>query len=175
VTAHGGSRAGDPKICTVCHSPSAGGTFNATTFGPLALGAFIHNLHNSKNPEVGAITYPQELARCMGCHVEGSVNTAPVSALPITVDAGTNLLTGAAALSWTDDLADSATAGACTSCHDTTDAMDHMASQGGSFGVPKTLVPSSAQEGCATCHGAGRTYDTVVEHCKHLPMGQCVW
>jgi OmcA/MtrC family decaheme c-type cytochrome len=175
VTAHGGSRAGDPKICTVCHSPSAGGTFNTTALGPLALGAFIHNVHASKIPAIGEITYPQELARCMGCHVEGSVNTAPDTALPITVDAGTTALTGTAAIAWKDDLADSATAGACATCHDSTEAKDHMTSQGGSFGVPKTLVPSSAQEGCAFCHGAGRSFDTVVEHCSKLPVGQCVW
>ncbi|MFO1408146.1 MAG: OmcA/MtrC family decaheme c-type cytochrome [Steroidobacteraceae bacterium] len=175
VAAHGGSRAGDPKICTVCHSPSAGGTFNTNSFGPLSLGAFIHNVHDSKIAAVGAITYPQELARCMGCHVEGSVNTAPATALPITVDAGTTALTGAAAIAWKDDLADSATAGACASCHDSTAAKDHMTSQGGSFAVPKTLVPSSAQEGCALCHGAGQAFDTVTEHCKNLPVGQCAW
>jgi OmcA/MtrC family decaheme c-type cytochrome len=124
---------------------------------------------------VGAITYPQNLARCMGCHVEGSIYTAPEAALPITVDAGTALLTGPAALAWTDDLADSATAGACKACHGSTAAIDHMSSQGGSFAVPKTLVPSSSVEGCAFCHGAGRTYDTEVEHCSRLPLGQCTW
>ena len=36
---------GDPMICTVCHNSSLGGTFDADTFGPLALGAFIHGLH----------------------------------------------------------------------------------------------------------------------------------
>ncbi|NTW37601.1 MAG: FAD-dependent oxidoreductase, partial [Syntrophobacteraceae bacterium] len=41
---HGGSRAGDPIICTVCHNSSVGGTFGADAFGPLALGAFVHNL-----------------------------------------------------------------------------------------------------------------------------------
>ena len=175
VAAHGGSRAGDPKICTVCHSPSAGGTFDTNAIGPLALGAFIHNVHDGNIAAIGAVTYPQELARCMGCHVEGSVNTAPDTALPITVNAGTTALTGPAAIAWKDDLADSATAGACAGCHDSTEARDHMTSQGGSFGVPKTLVPSSAQEGCAFCHGAGRAFDTVEEHCTNLPVGQCAW
>jgi OmcA/MtrC family decaheme c-type cytochrome len=176
VAAHDGSSpAGDPKVCTVCHSPSAGGTFGTDALGPLALGAFIHNVHNSNVPTVGAITYPQNLARCMGCHLEGTINTAPVTALPITVNAGTTLLTGPAAIAWTDDLADSATAGACKACHGSTAAMDHMAGQGGSFGVPKTLAPSSSVEGCAVCHATGRTYDTEVEHCKHLPQGLCKW
>ena len=175
VAAHGGSRAGDPKICTVCHSPSAGGTFDTNAIGPLALGAFIHNVHAGNIAAIGEVSYPQELARCMGCHVEGSVNTAPDTALPITVNAGTTALTGPAAIAWKDDLADSATAGACAGCHDSTEAKDHMTSQGGSFAVPKTLVPSSAQEGCAFCHGAGRAFDTVEEHCSNLPVGQCAW
>ncbi len=63
---HGGSRAGDPIICTVCHNSSVGGTFDTDTFGPLALGAFIHNLHASNVVPFGAVTYPQSLARCDG-------------------------------------------------------------------------------------------------------------
>ena len=173
VTAHENNMAGDPKICTVCHSPSAGGTFGPEALGPLALGAFIHNVHNSKVPTVGPITYPQELARCEGCHLEGTFNVARATALPMTVDAGTIFPTGPAALAWTDDLADSATAGTCKSCHDSSAAADHMTSQGGSLGVAKTLVPSSSAEGCSFCHGPGRTFDTKVEHCSHLPIGQC--
>jgi OmcA/MtrC family decaheme c-type cytochrome len=178
VTAHGGSRAGDPMICTACHSPSVGGSWPASgggtdDLGPLALGAFIHNVHNSNVPKVGAITYPQELARCEGCHLAGTFNVARTTALPITVDAGTALATGPAAIAWTDDLADSATAGTCKSCHGSTAAADHMTSQGGSLGVAKTLVPSSSVEGCSFCHGPGRTFDTKAEHCNNLPIGQC--
>ena len=184
VTAHGGSRAGDPMICTVCHSPSAGGTWPASGggteyLGPLALGAFIHNLHKGNVPPVGPVTYPQEPARCLGCHVEGSMNTARPAALPMTVCASnsdpacTELPTEAAAIAWQDDLADSATAGTCKACHDSAQAQTHMESQGGTFGVAKTLVPSSSSEGCTFCHGPGRTYDTFVEHCSNLPVGQC--
>ncbi|HQR24495.1 MAG TPA: OmcA/MtrC family decaheme c-type cytochrome [Steroidobacteraceae bacterium] len=179
VSAHGGSRAGNPMICTICHSPSLGGTFPANgggteTYGPLSLGAFLHGVHSSNVEPIGEITYPQELARCEGCHVAGSFNLARPSALPMTMDAGTDLATGPAAIAWQDDLANSATAGACKGCHATAAAQTHMESQGGTFAVPKTLVPSSSQEGCAFCHGAGRTYDTKVMHCSTLPIGQCV-
>jgi OmcA/MtrC family decaheme c-type cytochrome len=170
VAAHGGSRAGDPIICAVCHNSSVGGTWDTDVIGPLALGAFIHNLHASK---LGEITYPQRLERCEGCHLAGTFNTARASALPITVDAGTTASSGLETLRWQDDLADSATAGTCKSCHDGTDAAAHMQQQGGSFAQPKVLVPSSAQEGCVTCHGAGQTFDTRVEHCSVLPFGQC--
>jgi OmcA/MtrC family decaheme c-type cytochrome len=175
---HGGSRAGDPMICTICHNSSVGGAWPASgggteDFGPLALGAFIHNVHNSKIVTVGAITYPQSLARCTGCHVDGKFNLARTSALPMTVDAGTTLSSGATTLAWKDDLADSATAGTCKSCHDSSAAQEHMTTQGGTFGVAKALVPSSSAEGCAFCHGPGRGYDTEVKHCSTLPYGQC--
>jgi len=142
-------------------------------YGPLALGAFIHNLHASNVVPIGAVTYPQSLARCTGCHVDGKAYAARTSALPITVDAGTTLTNDAAALAWKDDLADSATAGTCKGCHTSASAATHMQSQGGSFGVAKALVPSSAAEGCAFCHGPGRTFDTEKLHCDTLPYGQC--
>ncbi len=170
---HGGSRAGDPIICTVCHNSSVGGTFGADAFGPLALGAFIHNLHASNVVPFGAVTYPQSLARCTGCHVDGKAYAARTSALPITVDAGTTLTNDAAALAWKDDLADSATAGTCKGCHTSADTATHMQSQGGSFGVAKALVPSSSTEGCTFCHGPGQTFDTEKLHCATLPYGQC--
>jgi hypothetical protein len=93
--------------------------------------------------------------------------------LPITVDAGTTLDTGPAALAWKDDHADSATAGTCKGCHTTAAAATHMQSQGGSFGVAKALVPSSSAEGCVVCHGKGQTFDTEQLHCATLPYGQC--
>jgi OmcA/MtrC family decaheme c-type cytochrome len=171
VALHGGSRAGDPMICNVCHNSSVGGTWDGNNgpevYGPLALGAFIHGLHAGKVAPVGAVTYPQSLARCEGCHVDGKAYTARSTALPITVDAG------AAELAWKDDTADSATAGTCKACHTSADAQTHMLSQGGSFGVAKALVPSSAAEGCTVCHGAGRSFDTVAMHCATLPFGQC--
>jgi OmcA/MtrC family decaheme c-type cytochrome len=170
---HGGSRAGDPMICNVCHNSSLGGTFDADSFGPLALGAFIHGLHASNVAPIGAVTYPQSLARCEGCHVAGKFNTARTTALPITVDAGTTLTSGAATLAWKDDLADSATAGTCKGCHSSAAASTHMESQGGSFGVARTLTPSSSVEGCAVCHGEGQTFDTERLHCGTLPFGQC--
>jgi OmcA/MtrC family decaheme c-type cytochrome len=173
VAAHGGSRAGDPLICTVCHNSSVGGTFGTNVVGPLAMGAFIHNVHAGKVAGVGTITYPQSLARCEGCHVAGKFNVARTGALPITVDAGTTATSGAATLPWQDDLADSATAGTCKGCHDSAEALTHMQSQGGSFLQPKALAPSSAQEGCSTCHAAGRTFDTAAAHCGVLPFGQC--
>ena len=175
---HGGSRAGDPMVCTACHNSSLGGAWDdgaggTDSLGPLALGAFIHNLHAGNVASIGAITYPQDLARCTGCHVDGKAYTARSGALPITVDAGTTLASGAVTRAWQDDKADSATAGTCKGCHTSAEAASHMESQGGSFGAAKVLAPSSAAEGCVVCHGKGRTFDTEKLHCATLPYGQC--
>jgi len=170
VAAHGGSRAGDPMICTVCHNSSVGGTFDTDEVGPLALGAFLHNLHSGN---LGDITYPQRLERCEGCHLDGTFNGARTNALPITVDAGTTAETGPEALAWQDDRADSATAGTCRGCHDAAADVTHMSVEGGSFSQPKALTPSSTEEGCPVCHGAGRVYDVKTMHCSLLPFGQC--
>jgi len=168
VSAHGGSRAGNPLMCVACHQSSAGGTWGSDAIGALALGAFIHKVHKGVED-----TYPQSLARCTGCHADEKVYLARESALPLTVDAGTTLEDGPAALSITDDLADAATSGTCKGCHDSSAALDHMRGQGGYFGLPKTLTPSSAVEGCAFCHGPGRTFDVAAAHCSTLPYGQC--
>ena len=105
--------------------------------------------------------------------MDGKFNVARTSALPITVDAGTTLTNGAATLAWKDDLADSATAGTCKGCHTSAAAATHMQSQGGSFGVAKTLVPSSPRKVVRCCHGPGQTFDTEKLHCDTLPYGQC--
>lgn len=175
VYAHGGSRAGDPLVCLGCHNSSVGGRWLSGTteedFGPLALGAFIHSLHASKVPALADVSYPQSLGRCTACHTDEKVYAARAGALPITVDAGTNLSSGADTLRWRDDRADSATAGTCRSCHDSSSAVAHMQQQGGAFSVPKTLVPSN--ESCAFCHGPGNLHDTAAAHCGALPFGQC--
>ena len=132
--------------------------------GPLALGALIHGVHAGTVPARGAASYPQSLGRCEGCHVAGTYNLARTNALPITVDAGTTLEEGPAALAWKDDRVDSATAGTCKGCHNSSAAIGHMAGQGGSFGAPKSLTPSSAVEGCAFCQAPGGTFDTAAVH-----------
>jgi OmcA/MtrC family decaheme c-type cytochrome len=177
VAAHGGSRAGNPVVCAACHNSSVGGQWVLGSvvedLGPLALGAFLHNLHGSQIHAVGHVSYPQSLARCTACHVDEKVYAAREQALPLTVNAGTTAATGAETLSWRDDLADSATAGTCRTCHSSTEALDHMRTQGGYFGLPKTLVPSSSVEGCAVCHGAGQSFDAAAAHCSALPYGHC--
>ena len=155
---HGGSRAGDPMMCNACHNSSGG--WSDEGFGPIALGAFAHNIHAGKVEEIGEVTYPQSPSRCEACHVEGSYYTARTDALPISTGPGLDLQ------NVFDDTWDSATAGTCGTCHDSGPAKAHMEQNGGSFGVAgkKTLTPSSSSEACAVCHGAGRAQDTAKAH-----------
>ena len=169
VEAHGGSRAGNPMMCNACHNSSGG--WAAEGFGPIAFGAFTHNLHAGKLEEFEGITYPQNLNRCEACHLAGTYYAARTDALPISTDAGPDLdlvASGIQNQNLFDDTWDSATAGTCGTCHDSGPARAHMQQNGGSFDVVggKKLVPSSATEACAICHGPGRPQDTAKAHAE---------
>lgn len=162
LSLHGGNRSGDPQGCVVCHNSSAGWSDDADIAGPIAMGAFIHNVHLGKVPQVGAITYPQSLGNCESCHNAGTYNTARSGAVAISTGPGADQTT------YTDDTWSSASAGTCGTCHDSLDAKSHMTQNGGSFDAlgGKTLSASTAQESCSVCHGSGRIADTVAAHAE---------
>lgn len=172
LSIHGNGRSGDPMMCTACHNSSGG--WSDEGFGPIALGAFVHNIHAAKGGVVedfGGVTYPQRLANCQACHVPGSYNTARTDALPISTGPGPDqdlVASGVQNQILSDDTWDSATAGTCGTCHDSEPAKAHMTQNGGVFARMggKTLVPSSATEACAVCHGPGRAADTVTAHAE---------
>jgi OmcA/MtrC family decaheme c-type cytochrome len=155
---HGGNRNGDPQACLVCHNSSGG--YADSDLGPIALGAMIHGIHAGAVPAIGPITYPQSLANCQGCHVAGTYYTARPDAIAISTGSGTDQF------KLTDDTWSSASAGTCGACHSDDSSKAHMRQAGGSFDVvgAKTQVPSTAQESCTVCHGAGRIADTVAAH-----------
>jgi OmcA/MtrC family decaheme c-type cytochrome len=157
---HGDNRSGDPQGCLVCHNSS--GAYGDEGYGPIAMGAFIHNVHVGKAEYLGEVTYPQSPSRCEGCHVAGSYYTAREGALAISKLPGTN------ASNVFDDTWDSATAGTCGTCHDSDSARAHMVQNGGAFDVngDKTLTPSTATESCVVCHGEGRAADTAAAHAE---------
>ena len=157
VEGHGGSRAGDPNVCVLCHNSSGG--FAEEGIGPIAFGAWMHKLHAGRIDE---ITYPQSESRCAACHAPGTYYAARDTALPISTAAGAD------ALAVNDDTWDSATAGTCRGCHDSVEARAHMTGNGGALDVVggKALTPSSATEACAVCHGPGRPEDTAKVHAE---------
>ncbi len=159
---HGTNRSGDPQACTVCHNSSGGYADDANIAGPIAFGAFAHNIHRGALPAVGEVTYPQSLARCQACHIDGTYYTARPGAVAISTGSGVDQF------NLTDDTWDSATAGTCGTCHSDGTAHAHMEQNGGQFGVVggKTQTPSSTTEACAVCHGPGRVADTVQVHAE---------
>jgi len=157
---HGANRNGDPQACTVCHNSSGG--YADSDIGPIGFGAFAHNIHIGAVPAIGEVTYPQSIARCEACHVDGTYYTARPGAVAISTGSGADLF------NLTDDTWDSATAGTCGTCHSDDSAKAHMEQNGGQFGVVggKTQTPSSATEACSVCHGPGRVADTVQAHAE---------
>jgi OmcA/MtrC family decaheme c-type cytochrome len=162
LSLHGGNRNGDPQGCLVCHNSSAGWSDDADIGGPIAMGAFVHNIHLGKVPGVGTVTYPQSLGNCEACHTTGTYFTARSGAVAISTGPGADPKL------YTDDTWDTATAGTCGTCHDSASAKAHMGQNGGAFDVvgDKSLMPSTTTEACAVCHGAGRSVDTAKAHAE---------
>ena len=117
----GGARAGDPMMCNACHNSSGGWLDEG--FGPIALGAFAHNIHAATGVAVdfAEVTYPQSLSRCEACHLPGTYYAARADALPISTGPGVDVQ------NLYDDTWDSATAGTCGTCHSSGPAKPHGA------------------------------------------------
>lgn len=162
LSLHGMNRNGDPQGCAVCHNSSGGYSDDAGIAGTIAFGAFTHSIHIGAVPAIGEVTYPQRIARCEACHVDGTYYTARPGAVAISTGSGADLF------NLTDDTWDSASSGTCGACHSDGSAQAHMEQNGGQFGVVggKTQVPSTTTEACSVCHGPGRVADTVQVHAE---------
>jgi len=145
-------------------------------------------------------TYPGVLNRCEMCHLPGtydfssSATTAAYpNMLPSTVGQGTyaagtvhapyvaegqaygagfsyNALTGATVNPDPTTLVVSPFVAACSACHDSPIAIDHMQTNGGSFYEPRAAVAAKPQqEECLLCHGPGRLASIADRHAVMLP------
>jgi len=104
--------------------------------------------------------YPNMLASTVGqgSYATGSVH-APFVAEGTAYGAGFayNSLTGATTNPDPTTLVVSPLVAACSSCHDSSIAVDHMQTNGGSFYEPRsTAFTKPQQEECLLCHGPGR-------------------
>jgi OmcA/MtrC family decaheme c-type cytochrome len=118
--------------------------------------------------------FPGILNNCETCHNVGTYSSVPAGALlsthesknatyaatPTVANATASLNTANA-----DDVVVTPFAAACVSCHNSTDAKNHMTWANGSILVSRTSALSKA-ETCVTCHGPGTYMDPVVVHAQ---------
>jgi OmcA/MtrC family decaheme c-type cytochrome len=145
-------------------------------------------------------TYPGVLNKCEMCHLPGTYDfssTDTTAAYPnmlmSTVGQGTypagsvhapyvnegqaygagfsyNALTGAVVNADPTTLVVSPIVAACSACHDSPTAIDHMQTNGGSFYEPRSVVfAKPQQEECLLCHGPGRLASIADRHAVLMP------
>jgi OmcA/MtrC family decaheme c-type cytochrome len=145
-------------------------------------------------------TYPAVLNRCEMCHLPGTYDFSATAAtaalpnmLPSTVGTGTyaagsvhspyvaegtnygagfsfNAITGASAEAATSTLILSPIVAACSACHDTPAAVDHMQTNGGSFWETRASATAKQQgEQCLICHGPNRLAAISLVHADRTP------
>lgn len=138
---------GTLNTCTTCHAPNTYDYTNATNLNSLPnqeLSTVATGTYN-RDPLVNSSYYtisPYVLAD--GVTSYGSGFSFSSATGTTTEAAGTTLVL-------------SQVTGACSACHDTTIALNHMRSMGGMFYAPRSTVPAGGtQEQCMICHGPGR-------------------
>jgi OmcA/MtrC family decaheme c-type cytochrome len=145
-------------------------------------------------------TYPGVLNQCEMCHLPGTYDFSSTDAkstypnmLASTVGQGTyaagsvhspyvtegtaygagfsyNALTGVATEAAPTTLVVSPLVAACSACHDSAIAIDHMQANGGSFYEPRsTAFTKPQQEECLLCHGPGRIASIADRHQLLMP------
>jgi OmcA/MtrC family decaheme c-type cytochrome len=145
-------------------------------------------------------TYPAVLNRCEMCHLAGTYDfsTAAMTAalpnmLPSTVGQGTytsspanspnitvgnpygvgfsfDAATGVSTQPASSTLINSPIVAACSACHDSPAAIDHMQTNGGSFWESRTDAANKKQgEQCLICHGPNRVASISLVHQDRTP------
>jgi OmcA/MtrC family decaheme c-type cytochrome len=145
-------------------------------------------------------TYPAVLNRCEMCHLAGTYDfsTAAMTAalpnmLPSTVGQGTytanpanskyitvgqdygtgfsfNAVTGTSTQPTSDTLVITPITAACSACHDSPAAVDHMQTNGGAFWESRSAAAAKKQgEQCLICHGPNRIASISLVHQDRTP------
>ena len=181
---HGNNRTDEPQACVVCHNPAVTdiGRRTAAT-GPCAVGTddvsvdfkrMIHQIHATgelgttfdvcgfgSRPQSLEAQYPGRLNNCEGCHLPGTYYPVdPAEVFGTTISAVDPAIL-------TDDVVLSPNVAVCSACHTDSLAIDHMDREGGDFNATKApdgSLVSAESEGCALCHGPGRSVDVKVIH-----------
>lgn len=179
LTLHGANRTEEPGVCVICHNPNQTDVAYRTTGAEVSIDfkTMIHAIHGNKRREdplvvigrggsindYGHVEFPANPRDCFRCHIDqNGKGTYELPLPPGTL--GTTIQTRSIVGSWIDtdpanNLRITPTAAVCSSCHDSTKALTHMASSksGGAFGVLQSQINSLAvKENCVSCHGPGK-------------------
>ncbi|MBK8014688.1 MAG: OmcA/MtrC family decaheme c-type cytochrome [Deltaproteobacteria bacterium] len=115
------------------------------------------------------VHYPRAANDCLACHIDGTQALPLANAMhlrptieeertcdePLADDADSFCDNGFFNVTSTTEIPP--ITAACTSCHDTSDAMAHALGE-------VTMTAMGAVETCAVCHGAGREFDAEMFH-----------
>jgi OmcA/MtrC family decaheme c-type cytochrome len=140
------------NICTMCHLD---GTFDFSTSDAQAA---LPNMLVSTTT-TGTVATPP------------AAGTSPY-APPGAYGAGFsyNALTGVTTQGAATNLVTTPIMAACSACHDSTSAIDHMQTNGGQFWVTRSSVPANPQgEQCLVCHGPNRIAAIALVHTIKAP------
>ncbi|MFL5423264.1 MAG: multiheme c-type cytochrome, partial [Myxococcales bacterium] len=140
------------NVCTMCHLD---GTFDFST--PEAQAALPNMLVSTTT--TGTVATPP------------AAGTSP-HAPPGVYGPGFsfNALTGVATQGDDRNLVTTPIMAACSACHDSTSAIDHMQTNGGQFWVQRSSVPANTQgEQCLVCHGPNRIAAIATVHTVKAP------
>jgi OmcA/MtrC family decaheme c-type cytochrome len=188
VIGHGGSR-NNPNYCVLCHNPRNDGDERVARYQgstviaqPVDFKVMIHKIHRGEHlaqpyvlggfPAPSAalpggtpvsfneLRFPNDMRACTTCHVDGSFS------LPL----GDNVLASQfQTLTCNDANPDPTkfcvsrssvvgyippTTAVCTSCHDAKSTVAHA----------EVMTAPGGAESCATCHGAGSSFDIAKYH-----------
>ncbi|MDH3739798.1 MAG: OmcA/MtrC family decaheme c-type cytochrome, partial [Alphaproteobacteria bacterium] len=181
LSMHGNNRTNVPEVCTMCHNPNAtdirrrvAGSACVNELGtddrPIDFKNMIHGLHSGQIGVCGfgnsahdftRVAYPGRLNNCEGCHEPGGYYPVePGQILGTTFDANDPAIV-------TDDVVVSPNSSACSGCHMSDLARQHMEQNGGDFAAAKAAdnsLISSSVETCTVCHGPGRLADVAEVH-----------
>jgi OmcA/MtrC family decaheme c-type cytochrome len=147
---------GTLNTCTTCHFPNTFDFTNPTNLGAVAnmeLTTVATGKYNT-DPMVNSTYYTVSPYVTADNLTDYGVGFSYNAATNVTVEAAGSTLVL------------SPITGACSACHDSTVAINHMKANGGQFYTPRSTVLGlgTSQEQCMLCHGPGRVAAIGVVH-----------
>jgi len=188
LSLHGANRTDNIDQCLGCHNPNNtdisrrpanlataldGKKEEAIDFkrmihalhaGPDGAGLVVYGFGNTAH-DFREIQFPGKLSNCAHCHVGTSYYPVGMGVLATTLD------TGADRSDPLDDINVSPNTSACSACHNSTLALQHMKQNGGAFDVTQaadrsmtSIAAGAVVETCGICHGPNRLADVKKVH-----------